>query len=257
MNERLSRIINSPKRVPIVAGVVAFGVGFGVGYFLARRNASVVVEPSNQLAFDFDAYKLPETGNGAVEPIRKNTVVHPAQEVKDIPVYERQGQKLVKVVEGENFVASKIKEAMTTSKEVMEEVVTHSIFANNDDDWNYAKEVRGRSESSPYIIHKDEFYSDEKGYSQKTLTYYSGDNIMVDEEDAPMYNHEDITGPLLFGHGSGDPNVVHIRNDKRKSEYEVLYDPGLYSIEVLGLEIENNQRVQDIQHSKNRKFILE
>ncbi len=66
-----------------------------------------------------------------------------------------------------------------------------------------------------------------------------------------------MTGPLLFGHGSGDPNVVHIRNDSRKSEYEILYDPGLYSQDVLGLEIEDNQRVKGIEHSKNRQFRLE
>ncbi len=114
-----------------------------------------------------------------------------------------------------------------------------------------------RDPSEPYIIHKDEFYSDEKGYAQSTLTYYSGDNIMVDEDESPMYNHEEITGPLLFGHGSGDPKVVHIRNDKRKSEYEIVKGSGLYSQEVLGLEIENNQRVKDIKHSNNRRFRVE
>ncbi len=90
------------------------------------------------------------------------------------------------------------------------------------------------------------------------MTYYAGDNIMNnDEEESPMYNHDGITGPLRFGHGSDDPNVVYIRNDKRKVEYEILYDPGLYSEEVLGLEIENNQRAKDIKHSNNRRFRLE
>ncbi len=83
------------------------------GYFLGRRNKIEVHEIPNQLELTFDANELPKM---------KNLVVHPVQEVKVIPVYERQGQKLVKVVEeGENFVASKIKEAMTTSKEVVEE----------------------------------------------------------------------------------------------------------------------------------------
>ncbi len=109
----------------------------------------------------------------------------------------------------------------------------------------------------PNVLHKDEFYGEESGYTQVTLTYYAGDQILCDEDDSPVYNHELITGPLLFGHGSNDPNVVHIRNDKRKAEYEILFDPGLYSVDILGLEIENNTRVQDLKHSQNRKFRLE
>jgi hypothetical protein len=71
----------------------------------------------------------------------------------------------------------------------------------------------------------------------------------VDEDEKPIYNHEQQTGQLKFGHGSGDPNVVYIRNDKRQSEYEVVHDPGLYSVEVLGLEIEHNTRTQDLRHA--------
>ncbi len=117
--------------------------------------------------------------------------------------------------------------------------------------------MQKRSDKQPYVLHKDEFFADENGYSQITLTYYAGDNILVDESDVPIYNHVDVVGDLLFGHGSGDPKTVYIRNDKQHAEYEVLHDEGLYSQEVLGLEIENNLRVQEIKHSHNRKFRLD
>ena len=77
---------------------------------------------------------------------------------------------------------------------------------------------------------------------------------MVDEEEAPIYNHTSIVGPMKFGHGSGDQNTFHVRNHKLKAEYEIIFDPGLYSVEVLGLEIENNQRARDLKHSRDRRF---
>jgi hypothetical protein len=281
MNERVTKILNNPTIVPISIGVVAFGAGVGLGYILGRRNKVYVHTLPNQLEMDFNVDELAEMQE-VVKKRSKRASVIPAQKVVDIPKYERGADgRYVKVIEeepvlsqeivdvpddatvddGKNFVAEKIKEAMTTTKEVVEDtidkVVTHSIFANDDDDWNYAREVRKRTPDDPYVIHKDEFYSDEKGYTQSTLVYYAGDNILCDEDDTPVYNHDRVTGPLLFGHGSGDPNVVHIRNDSRKSEYEILYDPGLYSQDVLGLEIEDNQRVKGIEHSKNRQFRLE
>ncbi len=286
MNERVSKILNNPLRVPISIGVVAFGAGVGLGYILGRRNRIEVHEIPDQLEIDFNVDELLQLKN-------KETTVIPAKKVTNIPEYKKVDGRYVKVIEeedilpkennelddsilrhpaaavddGKTFVANKIKEAMTTTKEtaastkevvedVLDEVVTHSIFANDDDDWNYAREVKKRTPAEPYVIHKDEFYSDEKGYLQSTLIYYSGDNILCDEDDTPVYNHDRVTGPLLFGHGSGDPNVVHIRNDNRKSEYEILYDPGLYSETVLGLEIEDNHRARDIEHSK-RHFRLE
>ncbi len=288
MNEKVSRLLNNPLRVPISVGVVSFGAGVGLGYILGRRNKVEVHEVPNQLEMDFNVNELAEMHS--LGQLKNNeALVIPAQEIRDeppreivdIPEYKKVDGRMVKVdargipedavlrhpsgasVIGKNFVTNKIKEAVTTTKEVAEEVaeevVTHtqSIFAKDDDEWNYAKEVKNRTPAEPYVIHKDEFYSEEKGYTQSTFVYYSGDNIMCDEDDSPVYNHDQVTGPLLFGHGSGDPNVVHIRNDNRKAEYEILYDPGLYSQEVLGLEIENNQRTPGIEHSKTRQFRLE
>lgn len=136
-----------------------------------------------------------------------------------------------------------------------EEAVKINIFATSGDNWDYEKELEGRSPDQPYIIHRDEFFAEEMDYSQLTLTFYEGDEIMVDDQDAPVYNWADITGPLHWGHGSDDPNVVYIRNDKRKAEFEVLRHTGLYSSEVLGIEIEENARVRDLKHSESpRKF---
>lgn len=130
-----------------------------------------------------------------------------------------------------------------------------NAFASGGDNWDLLKEMRGRTESAPYVLHKDEFYADEKGYGQHSLSYYAGDNIMADEDDKPVYNHDIIVGELKWGHGSGDPLIFYVRNDKYRAEYEITYVDGLFSVEVMGEEIENNQRVRNLEHSDEpRRF---
>lgn len=131
-----------------------------------------------------------------------------------------------------------------------------NAFATGGDTWDLLKELKGRTESAPYILHRDEFHADEKDYRQYSLTYYAGDNIMTNEDDDEvMYNHDRVVGELKWGHGSGSPIMVFVRNDKLRAEYEITYVDGLYSEEVQGLEIENNQRVKNLEHSSEpRRF---
>lgn len=229
MNEQISKVIHHSLFVPITVGAASFAAGVGAGYFLALRKKQGTHELPEQLTLDLEATMteiredIQSMKRPNVEPIIIDAEVFEAK-VKDIP------------------------------EEEVEVLVETSVFAHNDEDWDYEEEVKNRTVDNPYILHKDEFYEDEKNYTQTTLTYYSGDNIMADQEDAPVYNHETLVGPMRFGHGSGDPNVFYVRNDKRRAEYEILYDPGLFSEEVLGLEIENNARVQDLKHSQVRRF---
>ena len=129
--------------------------------------------------------------------------------------------------------------------EEVEEVTTVSVFPENDPDWDYEVEKKKRGSDHPYVIHRDEYFGQEKDYGQSTLTYYAGDEILVDEEEIPIYQPDKITGPLEFGKGSGDPNVVHVRNDHLEAEYEIIRDSGFYSVEVLGHDVEDFHAKQD------------
>jgi hypothetical protein len=179
------------------------------------------------------------------------------------PEVEETVKKFIEEQDKKRFAPKPQGAEMATLKPIVqqepeEEEVEQNIFANNgDSDWDYKEEQRRRSELEPYVLHKDEFFADEKDYTQITLTYYAGDDILTDEDDKPIYNHRSIVGDMKFGHGSGDPNVFYVRNDKNRAEYEILLHEGLYSVEVLGLEIENNQRARDIKHSEHTKFRME
>lgn len=217
----------SKYRGHISVGVVSLGVGVVVGFFLGKRKGT------------------------------PNYQVIPAQDWSE--VLDEEDQDVSR--KAEVFVQEKLTQTTVIIPEPEEtdvvEAVTANVFAHNDEDWDYAAEMEKRSDKEPYILHKDEFYAEETEYLQATLTYYSGDNILSDSENVPVYNHHQVVGELRFGHGSGDANVVYIRNDKLRTEYEVLFDPGTFTEEVLGLEIEDNARVNELKHSGVPKFYRE
>lgn len=245
MNEKLVRFFNKPYVIPSSIGVVAFGAGLGLGYILGKRNRYEVLHTVPKATLTSRENEIGDIEEDVVLDSSESVIRSEAQ-ARLVNI-----DRPFKVTVGEDFLAERLAPPPVT---ISEEPVTRSIFAEETDDWNYDLEEKKRSTHQPYVLHKDEFFADEKDYTQSTFTYYAGDDILCDEDDSPIYNHNDITGPLLFGHGSSDPNVVYIRNDKRKSEYEILFDQGLYSREVLGLEIEDNQRVKDLKHSRYQKF---
>lgn len=104
--------------------------------------------------------------------------------------------------------------------------------------WDYAVELASRTPDEPYIIHKEEFRENDKNYSQVTYTYYEGDDVMVDESERPLPHADLVVGQtnLKWGHGSDDPNLVYIRNEKLESDMEICRSPGSYEEEVLGLD---------------------
>jgi len=266
MNEQLFRILKKPGLIPIAVGVVSFGAGVGVGYLLGRRNKKEEVHDlPQQLKFDLNASKL--DGIEKKERHRADIVMENAEryiqnhyrETGTVePPLESDPDKVATPAEA--FLLNHLPGTVVLRSEPdithPIEATARSIFASKATDWDYDEEIRNRTEALPYILHRDEFYEDELGYVQATFTYYAGDDIMVDEDDAPVYNYKEVIGPLRFGHGCDDPNVFHVRNCKRKEEYEVVYDPGSYTVEVLGLEADE-QQAQDLKHAKPRKFKLE
>lgn len=221
------RVQFKPWVLPTGIGVASFCVGLGAGYFLRkyvvnkRVQALVDDQPiSAQLKLDFERVE------DDIPPI-----IFPREEVeqsvREHPSNGPQDLELIPIRIDEDD----------------EQIVIH-IFPDEDDDWNYDEEVKNRGPDNPYIIHRDEYFSNEMEYRQTTITYYEGDQILCDELDTPIYNPEKIVGTLRFGHGSQDPSICYVRNERLEAEYEVLIDHGYYQEEVLGAEIGPN-----IKHS--------
>ena len=107
---------------------------------------------------------------------------------------------------------------------------------SQDPDWIWPQELANRSPDKPYIIHEDEFTANETDYAQTQYTYWAGDDVITDTDNAPISQPNQVVGRqnLRFGHGAGDANIVFVRNDELNLEIEINREPGSYEEEVLG-----------------------
>lgn len=250
---------NKEWNVPTVTGIISFGAGAAVGYMGGLRKYKDLEKSVKKME------KQVKTNSKEV-----TDVVQRANRAWELVVQQRMDQ-LTGAVDGttedetteepeETFIplvehhpSAGMSEHILTPEEVPEMGTRHVIFPEeeNDPNWNFAEEMKTRSSETPYVIHRTEYEQGEAGYSQSTLTYYAGDDILTDDHDVPIYNKEYLTGELKFGHGSEDPNIVYVRNERLDADYEVLLDHGYYQVEILGEEIENA-----LNHEKDppRKF---
>lgn len=182
-------------------------------YKLMDEEAAATKEYYKQL-YKQDEYSDPEA---LLESLHNETII---TEERYIPVED---QEIV------------VDESEPDSSEDEPEVV--NILVKPDDKFNLEEEMANRTEDAPYILHRDEFMQGALGYEQTTLTYFEGDDVLVDERDQVVDDTEGTVGNdnlLKFGHGSKDNNVVYIRNDRLELDIEVLRSRGKYTQEVLG-----------------------
>jgi hypothetical protein len=107
--------------------------------------------------------------------------------------------------------------------------------------WNYDQQVAGRTADKPFIMHFEEYQQSECSH-QITITYFEGDDVLIDETDEVISKKDEVVGMenlAKFGFGSGDRNVVYVRNPTLDIEYEILRHQGHYAKEILGLEEEH------------------
>lgn len=124
---------------------------------------------------------------------------------------------------------------------VVEEDARNNIFVNGQAlvDFDYEAELLARNPDEPYVITHDEFMANENDWSQNTLTYYNGDDTLADESEMPIPEIEETIGSenlLRFGHGSNDRNVVYVRNERIKTDFEILLDQEKFGEKVAGLK---------------------
>lgn len=228
----------SSATAPLISGVVGFAIGFGVCWYRTKKEKDELNQMLNDLSEQFGELRNAYFGEDSYESF--DTIVEESIQLElDLGADLSHGRPYNNV--------------LNQPQDPAEIVVEHqpnfiNIFTNEGAiNWDYEEEKEKRSMDKPYILHQDEYFSKETEYSQSTLTYYSGDDILVDEQEVPIYNYKAVVGDLQFGHGSDDPNVVYVRNDKLSGEYEVIKDSGLYEIEVLGNEYESILEKHDLK----------
>lgn len=117
-------------------------------------------------------------------------------------------------------------------------IITEETDTHN---WDYTKENANRNPRFPYVIHKDEHDAFD-AYENVSYAWYPLDEVLADEDGSRIENIAEIVGAEnleRFGHGSGDPNVVFVRNNELRLQIEIVRVPDAsYEESVVGLEIE-------------------
>lgn len=79
----------------------------------------------------------------------------------------------------------------------------------------------------PYVISPDEFGEIEE-YTKVSLTHLS-DGVLADECGEVVDNVEEIVGDALEHIGEYEEDCVHVRNDAKRCDYEILEDLRTFS----------------------------
>jgi hypothetical protein len=232
------------------SSVLSLAVGSVVGFFVAKKKLSSDFEArlSREIAETKEYYSILHKRDGYATP---QNAVDALRAFDDSPehllVFEEAAQSF------REYGGKPLEFAMQSqlSQLVVPEQVNHNVFEKaevdvprEDRDLDYEAEVEARIPGQPYVISADEFNENATGYSQPSLTYYKGDNVLADGDDSPV-DIEACIGSInlqRFGAWSGDPRVVYVRNENLRIDCEVLLHDGTYLKEVLGMDPPSRNR---------------
>lgn len=237
----------SKNRTTLISTAVGIGAGYILGYRVRDSKYEIIISDEDSNADDLD----PVVGEfvSKVEALKFDASDTSASIKVDI---ERQKRKF-----DEEEWKARNQQAIIES--LKEEGVPFEEYQIKDDGFpTYPSGkpdpkdivVSGPGDNDPYLedvlslrngktiypLSRDEFFSDEKEYDQVTLSYYSIDDVLTDQEDGIIPNYFKIIGDSLpFGMGSPDPNTFYIRNEELRTEYEIIKYDSSFVESILGI----------------------
>lgn len=239
----------TPRHLMLSTGAVMVGVAIGgyVGYRFAEKRLStkfetLMAEETEKLRQHYIQKVTAKTEQVAKPKLGKmvQDLGYSSQEVSEIDILPA--------------TPSAIMQAGTENDDPQVEVnvETVNVFETQNAvelEWDYAKEVKARNPRIPYVIHHDEWQENPQEFDKVDLVYYEGDEVLADDRDQVIGDPDEAVGLTnleLFGHGSGDPNTVFVRNEVREVDYEIARSHGMYAQEVHGFDPD---QIRDIRHA--------
>lgn len=92
-----------------------------------------------------------------------------------------------------------------------------------------------RDTTVPYVIMAEEYTDENREFSKVSLTWYTVDEVLVDERDSPLKDIS-IAGEFhdKFGVDSGDDDIVFMRNEQLTLDMEIIRKEVSFRETVLG-----------------------
>lgn len=240
----IMRGVSIPAAVGI--GVIALAGGAAIGYFVASKRLQLkyqklAEEEIETMREHFRRRTMARETKPDLESLKAVTTVHnygdPATPGKVAEIVSKAPRSIPPLpptsdpeeIERRNAFNEDLKKRLeSTSKDA-------------DEDWDYEVELANRSAEVPYVIHEDE--RREGNYTDVDFTYYEVDDVLADERDGVLDPNERVNmiGPDAldkFGHGSGDRQVVFVRNDALQIDIAITRANTSYAQDVAGFSHE-------------------
>lgn len=124
-------------------------------------------------------------------------------------------------IESEEPVSNDIQNSHKQDMIVYNKIIKNSGYNDKENE----KEVD--DVEKPYVISPDDF-AEMDDYNTETLYYYD-DGVLTDTQDNVISDVEGTVGKDSLDHfGEYSDDCVYVRNDKRKTDYEILRDESEY-----------------------------
>lgn len=105
--------------------------------------------------------------------------------------------------------------------------------------------VTVRDQERPYLISIDEYMEDTEAFAKVEMTYFEGDGVLVDNNNAIVGSQsaapekiDQVVGQHnldKWGQGTTDPEQVYIRNERLEIDIELTHDDNTYTRSVLNI----------------------
>lgn len=206
----------SQREVGLVVGGIGLGVstGFALGYRMGQLKVWAVVD---------------ETVEQELEALRKKY-----REIQDEMVEQKKPDP-------EDLASRYGNPAPEPPRIEIVPVEAENVFDRDGPEdpgpvlWNYAAEMANRKSGEPYVIHIDEFSTPPAEFDRMSVTWFEGDDVMIDGRDIPIDDPDTVVGLEnleKFGHGSENPHTVYVRNEELNLDIEVTKSFGTFAEHV-------------------------
>lgn len=249
LEDRVSWLVKNPKALIGIALLTGVVVGSAATYLVVRQKLTsrFQAEADEQIQDVKDHYAIlnKEGKNGDLAALA--SVYSDEERAEGEKIAEREGYVAYDKIRPSVEKVVEVTEEITVTQAIVEATlpIERNVFEsdNPDDYFIFSEELVKREErpDEPYVITKEEWDANESDYDQAELTYYEGDDVLTDAMSKAVPDIDGTVGVenlLRFGHGSGDPNVVYIRNGILSLDFEMSHSSGKFAKEVLGFDDE-------------------
>jgi len=105
------------------------------------------------------------------------------------------------------------------------------------------------SATRPYIIREEQYHDEYQHFEKHSITFFEEDDTLAMPDDRPVEDVDAMVGDALtrFGEGSNDKDIVYVRNQVQRTDYEIIRNKNSFGVMVLGFDKETTPKVRKMR----------